>query len=297
MDEGHRAHRRWSRRPPGRGRRTGGTRSAAVAAFLGACLAAALAPGAAGAQGFERNDRVRFSECDQPRLRGYLDRLEAVEGVFTVRPSTCSATRCDVQLVSRLAPSRLLDVLSRLPAETGTRARIGVEGGAYELVCLPGRAAAEGPARYVDACGETFEGAGDVLFDYDRAAIRPDARPFLDEVVDRILALGPRAVVVAGHTDARGTEAYNQDLSERRALVVVDELRRAAASVGARIEAAAYGERAPRAPNTDAQGRDYPAGRALNRRVEIALRTDAPGCHAAAEAPTPERAPLDPADW
>ncbi|MBG3852672.1 OmpA family protein [Xanthomonas sp. WHRI 8391] len=75
---------------------------------------------------------------------------------------------------------------------------------------------------------------------------------------------------VRGHTDAKGSDAYNQALSERRADAVLAALRTrgAAQSAGAK----GYGESQPVAPNT-LNGQDNPGGRQLNRRVEIFLRT------------------------
>ena len=62
--------------------------------------------------------------------------------------------------------------------------------------------------------------------------------------------------------------SYNQDLSERRAEAVVTALKQR--SVTGALEAAGFGEGRPIAPNTKG-GKDYPAGRQLNRRVEIVI--------------------------
>ncbi len=54
-------------------------------------------------------------------------------------------------------------------------------------------------------------------FDNDSAEIRADARPILDEAVATLKRYPQLKVEVAGHTDNRASEAYNLDLSQRRA--------------------------------------------------------------------------------
>jgi outer membrane protein OmpA-like peptidoglycan-associated protein len=61
---------------------------------------------------------------------------------------------------------------------------------------------------------------GDVLFDFDKWEIRPDAEPTLRQVA-KIIQQYPRAkVAIAGHTDAKGADDYNLRLSEQRAASV-----------------------------------------------------------------------------
>lgn len=110
----------------------------------------------------------------------------------------------------------------------------------------------------------------DVLFRFDSAKLTPKAVRGLNEVRDRLAdASGP--VTIVGHTDAKGTDAYNDRLSLRRAESVrsalADDLR--AAGVEATVEG--RGERDPIAPNTKEDGGDNPKGRARNRRVAITI--------------------------
>jgi len=101
-----------------------------------------------------------------------------------------------------------------------------------------------------------------VNFDFDKSTIRPDAEDILSEAA-RILREEPEIrVSVDGHTDARGTDQYNQRLSERRADAVRDRLIRLGVG-GSRLEAQGYGEERPVASN------DSEEGRAQNRRVEL----------------------------
>ncbi|NOQ51531.1 MAG: OmpA family protein [Desulfuromonadaceae bacterium] len=102
----------------------------------------------------------------------------------------------------------------------------------------------------------------EVSFDFNSANIKPTFRPPLDKIAD-ILNRYPRTqIVVVGHTDTIGSEQYNQDLSNRRAIAVADFLvMRGVAS--SRLGTEGRGELEPRASN------DTEDGRALNRRVEV----------------------------
>lgn len=116
-------------------------------------------------------------------------------------------------------------------------------------------------------CGTLIRIPSEVLFDFDKATLRPEAKPVIAAVA-KALAGSTTPVQVNGHTDALGTDAYNQDLSQRRAQAVVAALR--AAGVTIPLQGQGFGESQPVAPNT-LKGKDNPAGRQLNRRVEIVL--------------------------
>lgn len=116
-------------------------------------------------------------------------------------------------------------------------------------------------------CGTLIRLDSEVLFDFDSDTLRPAAGPILDSVA-KGLAVVTVPVRVEGHTDAKGSDAYNLDLSRRRAAAVVAAL--TDRGVSTRLVAAGYGESRPVAPNTR-DGADYPAGRQLNRRVEIVV--------------------------
>ena len=103
-----------------------------------------------------------------------------------------------------------------------------------------------------------------VNFDNDSAAIRADAKPILDEAVATLKRYPQIRVEVAGHTDDRSSEAYNLDLSQRRAQAVADYFVQMGIEA-ARLVPKGYGETAPVADNTSA------AGRAENRRVELRI--------------------------
>lgn len=119
-------------------------------------------------------------------------------------------------------------------------------------------------------CGFVVTLSDKVLFDFDKAQVRTDAGEVLDGLSGALAKVSARAIEVRGHTDAKGSDAYNQELSERRAQAVVAALRQRGVAQDA--SARGYGETQPVAPN-EVDGRNNPGGRQLNRRVEIFVRT------------------------
>jgi outer membrane protein OmpA-like peptidoglycan-associated protein len=112
----------------------------------------------------------------------------------------------------------------------------------------------------VSKCEERLRVGADVLFDFDRAELRPEADAALAQVAARI-STAKKAVLIEGHTDAKGTESYNQGLSERRAGAVrVALVGRACRPSGCARVASARAIRwrrtsAPTAPTTRTAGR------------------------------------------
>ena len=105
----------------------------------------------------------------------------------------------------------------------------------------------------------------DVLFDFDRATIREEFKPDLDQIAQMMVQDTSTSVLVWGHADRSGPTAYNQRLSERRARAVADYL----ASQGVtrnRMAVQGFGETRPAVPTAD--GVREPR----NRRVEIRRR-------------------------
>jgi outer membrane protein OmpA-like peptidoglycan-associated protein len=78
-------------------------------------------------------------------------------------------------------------------------------------------------------------------------------------------------VRIEGHTDAKGSDAYNQKLSERRAQSVRQWLVQKEGVDGSKMAPQGFGARKPVAPNNKPDGSDDPEGRQKNRRVEIVL--------------------------
>ncbi|MGY1425500.1 OmpA family protein [Lysobacter sp. A289] len=108
-----------------------------------------------------------------------------------------------------------------------------------------------------------------VNFDFDKSTLRPDAVAILSEAVQILQRYPDLKVEVAGHTDSKGTDAYNQSLSERRATAVYDYLSSNGVDASRMVGPNGYGESRPIAPNTNPDGSDNPEGRAQNRRTEL----------------------------
>lgn len=108
----------------------------------------------------------------------------------------------------------------------------------------------------------------DVLFDVDSASLGGGAQGTLSQVAQVLHDYPKTAVVVHGHTDATGSEAHNQALSERRASSVESFLISRGVS-SSRMSAVGSGESLPVASN------DTEYGRQQNRRVEILLKARA----------------------
>lgn len=109
-----------------------------------------------------------------------------------------------------------------------------------------------------------------VLFDFDSAALNPDAAAALDAVVEVLDFEADSPVEVRGHTDSRGADDYNQQLSEARAEAVRAYFEQQGVDP-ARLRATGLGEAMPVAPNEGPDGADDPAGRQANRRVEVVV--------------------------
>jgi outer membrane protein OmpA-like peptidoglycan-associated protein len=114
-----------------------------------------------------------------------------------------------------------------------------------------------------------IELAADVLFDFDKADIRPDAQNALKQAATIVKEKAKGPVRVEGHTDAKGSDAYNQRLSDRRANSVKDWFVQKEGLKNVRFSTTGFGAKKPVAPNTKPDGSDDPAGRQKNRRVEI----------------------------
>jgi len=104
-----------------------------------------------------------------------------------------------------------------------------------------------------------------VNFDFNKSAIRADAKPVLDRAIATLREEGGVAVIAEGHTDNIGSDEYNRSLSERRAQAVRDYMVDGGIAPS-RISFEGYGESRPVASNDTADGR------AQNRRVELKIR-------------------------
>jgi outer membrane protein OmpA-like peptidoglycan-associated protein len=106
-----------------------------------------------------------------------------------------------------------------------------------------------------------------ILFPFDSATLRPEARDNLRELADSLRDNSQTEVLIVGHTDSKGTGDYNQSLSQRRARSAADYLN-AQGVAGSRLRTDGRGENEPIASNDDESGRQR------NRRVEVAIYAD-----------------------
>ena len=111
----------------------------------------------------------------------------------------------------------------------------------------------------------------DILFDFDSAELLSEADEAIKQLVQVIETTDDNdEVSIVGHTDSKGDDNYNQELSEDRANAVLDAL----AGEGVdkdRINAEGKGAEEPVAKNKHSDGSDNPDGRRENRRVEITI--------------------------
>lgn len=157
--------------------------------------------------------------------------------------------------------------------------RLAIEGSSLEIV---------GVARGLEATLEALHArvtereiridlSADVLFDFDEADLKPAAAGDLGKVAEVARANPGTPIQVAGHTDSKGEEPYNQRLSERRAESVKAWLVEHGGVEATRIATRGHGESQPIGPNETPGGADDPEGRQRNRRVEITIRKEGAG--------------------
>jgi outer membrane protein OmpA-like peptidoglycan-associated protein len=111
----------------------------------------------------------------------------------------------------------------------------------------------------------------DVLFDFGKAELKPEAERTLDKVGTVIAQFPEGRVLIEGHTDAKGSPDVNLGLSRQRAEAVKDWLVKKKGIPGSVITTRGLGETKPVTPNTHPDGSDNPQGRQQNRRVEITV--------------------------
>jgi OOP family OmpA-OmpF porin len=102
-----------------------------------------------------------------------------------------------------------------------------------------------------------------IYFDTDKAVLKPESKPTLDEIAKLLRTQPQLTVVIVGHTDSQGQYDHNIDLSRRRAEAVAATLAQTYQIVRTRLRTAGVGYLAPVGSNASEDGR------ALNRRVEL----------------------------
>ena len=126
----------------------------------------------------------------------------------------------------------------------------------------PAPAAAPVPVPVAPPAATKVTYAADAFFDFDKSVLKPAGKEKLDDLVGKIKGINLEVIIAVGHTDAVGSDVYNQKLSIRRSEAVKAYL----VSKGIeknRVYTEGKGEKQPVADNKSAEGR------AKNRRVEI----------------------------
>ncbi|MEO6154161.1 MAG: OmpA family protein [Thermomonas sp.] len=179
-------------------------------------------------------------------------------GIYTLRSERlCELTLGNTQLEKRVVTTCLVD--KRQPVIL--RADLSAETVAF-------RARFDGPydfEEFVPPSVITIALDSAVLFDTGKSIIKPEARPELHEVAQRMKKFAGAGVLISGHTDNVGSQASNQTLSTARANAVKAYLVSEEAIPAASLATQGFGSTQPVADN----GTD--AGRSRNRRVDVVI--------------------------
>jgi outer membrane protein OmpA-like peptidoglycan-associated protein len=179
--------------------------------------------------------------------------------------SQAEARRNEVQLQARTVEAERARRLAEQRAEQAEASRSVAEAAvdeasrlAEELNMLEGEMEAQQTERGLVLT------LGDVLFDTARSELKEGAEVSMDRLAEFLRENPERRLLVEGHTDARGSEEFNRDLSEQRADAVTDALTERGIPRD-RVRSVGLGEKYPVASN------ETPAGMQQNRRVEIVV--------------------------
>jgi outer membrane protein OmpA-like peptidoglycan-associated protein len=179
-------------------------------------------------------------------------------GTVLLAPGAHAEPGTAVQAIpnEELTADKLIDVLSPPTAMRGIDA--SAEGKAPNC--------GELRTRGIDADSVADIAAITVTFAFNSAELTPSATANLSKLGQALKSseLAPYCFRIEGHTDAAGSDEYNQTLSEKRAKAVVRYLAGHSSVEAERLIAVGYGEKKPAAPNESDEGRQQ------NRRVQIA---------------------------
>ena len=189
---------------------------------------------------------------------GFIGRLEASEAILSNKTLTITG-----QALTTTTRNEIQNALaSGLPAGYSADAKITLPEAA-ETVTFGGTIS--DPEASKSACQQSLNSSlakRNIEFEVNRAVIKQVSAGLLDELANGVSSCPDARIEIAGHTDSDGSDAYNQKLSEGRAIAVREYLVRAGV-VASRLDAKGYGESRPLADNSTEEGR------ARNRRIEL----------------------------
>jgi outer membrane protein OmpA-like peptidoglycan-associated protein len=174
--------------------------------------------------------------------------------IEVVRFHSYMATRYAEIVKERTADARIQE---QIKDTSGRRAEVLLAARDQELAALKAQQTERGMVLTL----------GDVLFDTASSQLKPGAQSTIAQVASYLAEHPDRRLLIEGHADARGSESYNHDLSERRANAVADALFRQGIAAN-RISVVGLGEQYPVASNDTASGQQE------NRRVEVVFSSN-----------------------
>ncbi|HMB61211.1 MAG TPA: OmpA family protein [Xanthomonadales bacterium] len=201
---------------------------------------------------------ARTREADRARMLAESRELEAARAKAQAEAEALEAQRARALAETRSRELEQQEIEARIAREQADMALAEAQLLQDELETLKAEQTIRGLVLTLN---------GGVLFDTDKAVLKPGAELTLDRLAAFMAEYPERNLMVEGHTDATGDDAYNIVLSSERA----DAVRNALVARGIeefRIRTMGLGENYPVASN------DSNAGRQLNRRVEIVLSND-----------------------
>ena len=209
---------------------------------------------------------IERAQADAARLAAERQRLDAEAAKIAADRARADAERARLDAERERQAAEAARAAAETQAQAAREAVLAAERDKAEL-----RAQLREQLNVILETRETARGLivnlSDVLFDFNKATLRPGAREKLAKIAGIILAHPGLRMEAEGHADAVGTDDYNQRLSERRAQSVSaffmeQGIRRES------ITAMGFGESRPVATNGTAEGRQQ------NRRVELVVSGD-----------------------
>jgi len=213
------------------------------------------------AQAARNEEAIRGAEADRERARADVRTAEAQRAQVQARMAQHQAAAAEARASGAEQQAAAAQVQAGQAQAQANLAQAQATMAQAESAALQ-KQLAELQAQQTER--GTLVTLGDLLFEFNRAEVKPAAQGELHKLADFLKAYPDRRVLIEGHTDNIGSDAYNEQLSRRRAEAVSMALLKLGVAAP-RVTVIGYGKQYPVADNaTD-------TNRALNRRVEVYL--------------------------